>query len=72
MSGKSGGTTGAHCDMEKQVEKEERQQKQRKILYFLKHGHMGDDVSFFPESKGLFLSNYWDTWETVSVSSVKC
>lgn len=39
MSGKSGGTTGAHYDKE-EVEKEERQVKQRKTLYFLKHKHM--------------------------------
>lgn len=49
------------------IEKEERQEKD-----FLEHGHMGDDVSFFPESRRLFLSNCRDTRETVSVSSVKC
>ncbi len=38
MSGKSGGTTGAHYDMEEEAEKEERQEKDPPLLKARAHG----------------------------------
>lgn len=74
MSGKSGGMTGVHCDMEEGEEKEEELAKEKDPPLLKAYmGHMGDDVRvFFLERKRLFLCNYRHTWEKVSISPVKC